>query len=273
MSLVEKKIDSGAGIITLLDGEGGNRLNPSFLGAFSSALKDLAENDDARFIIIRSRGRNFCLGMDLVALEKGHDGMENVISAVKDYTSLLSDIYHCPKTVVALVDGPVKAGGMGITAACDVVLASENASFELSEALIGIIPANVLPYLFMLRVPPQKARYLVLTAAQLDAHKAHAVGLVDEVFALEDFEKGVKSLCRQIIRTSPQAVSVFKDFTHQFLESDFNGRKALAEKTLFDLIKQEAVLAAVQKFNEGDLPPWFGRFKPAEPVTGEMNNG
>ncbi|MBB6479708.1 enoyl-CoA hydratase/isomerase family protein [Spirochaeta isovalerica] len=268
MSLVEKKIDSGAGIITLLDGEGGNRLNPSFLGEFSAALRDLSTDEKAKFIIIRSRGRNFCLGMDLVALEKGHAGMDDVVSAVKDYTSLLSDIYHSPKTVVALIDGPVKAGGMGIAAACDVVLASERASFELSEALIGIIPANVLPYLFMLRVPPQKARYLVLTAAQLDAHKAHAVGLVDEVYTVEGFEKGVKSLCRQIMRTSPQAVSVFKDFTHQFLESDFNGRKVLAEQTLFDLIKQESVLAAVKKFNEGDLPPWFGRFKPSEPVTG-----
>jgi enoyl-CoA hydratase/carnithine racemase len=271
LSLVEKVIDSGAGIITLLDGEGGNRLNPSFLGEFSSALKELSENEEAKFIIIRSRGRNFCLGMDLVALENGNEGMDAVVSAVQQYTALLSDIYHCPKTVVALIDGPVKAGGMGITAACDVVLASERASFELSEALIGIIPANVLPYLFMLRVPPQKARYLVLTAAQLDAAKAHSIGLVDEVYTVEGFEKGVKSLCRQIMRTSPQAVSVFKDFTHQFLEADFNGRKALAEQTLFELIQQESVLAAVQKFNEGDLPPWFGRFKPSEPVTGKTS--
>jgi len=268
LSLVEKTIDSGAGIITLLDGEGGNRLNPTILGDFSSALKDLAADEQAKFIVIRSRGRNFCLGMDLVALENGHSGMDDVVSAVKDYTSLLSDIYHCPKTVVALIDGPVKAGGMGITAACDVVLASERASFELSEALIGIIPANVLPYLFMLRVPPQKARYLVLTAAQLDADKALSIGLVDEVFSVEGFEKGVKSLCRQIMRTSPQATGVFKDFTHRFLESDFDGRKALAEQTLFDLIGQESVLAAVKKFNEGDLPPWFDRFKPSEPITG-----
>lgn len=267
MSLVEKKIDSGAGIITLLDGDGGNRLNPSFLGDFSAALKDLEADTQAKFIIIRSRGRNFCLGMDLVALEEGHAGMDAVVSAVKDYTSLLSAIYHCSKTVVVLIDGAVKAGGMGIVAACDVVLASEKATFELSEALIGIIPANVLPYLFMLRVPPQKARYLVLTSAQLNAEKACNIGLVDEVFPSEGFEKGVKSLCRQIMRTSPQAVSVFKDFTHKFLESDFDGRKALAEQTLFDLIQEEAVLAAVQKFNEGDMPPWFERFKPAEPVT------
>jgi enoyl-CoA hydratase/carnithine racemase len=268
LSFVESKVDSGAGIITLLDGEGGNRLNPSFLKDFSSALMNHRESSEVKFIIIRSRGKNFCLGMDLVALEEGNASIDPVVSAVKDYTSLLSDIYHCEKTVVCLVDGPVKAGGMGITAACDVVLASEKASFELSEALIGIIPANVLPYLFMLRVPPQKARYLVLTSAQLTAEKALSIGLVDEVFSSEDFEKGVKSICRQIMRTSPHAVSVFKDFTHKFLEADFPERKILAEQTLFDLIKEESVLAAVKSFNEGNLPSWFERFKPSEPVTG-----
>lgn len=272
MSFVESKIDSGAGIITLLDGEGGNRLNPSFLGDFSSALKDLSNNSEAKFIVIRSKGRNFCLGMDLVALEEGEASIEPIVSAVNDYTSLLSDIYHCEKTVVCLIDGPVKAGGMGITAACDVVLASEKASFELSEALIGLIPANVLPYLFMLRVPPQKARYLVLTSAQLNAEKALNIGLVDEVFSSDGFEKGVKSICRQIMRTSPKAVSVFKNFTHKFLEADFSERKVLAEQTLFDLIKEESVLAAVKNFNEGNLPSWFERFKPKEPITGELND-
>lgn len=268
MSFVESKVDSGAGIITLLDGDGGNRLNPSFLGDFSSALKSLSDDRDVKFIIIRSRGRNFCLGMDLVALEEGEATIGPIVSAVNDYTTLLSDIYHSRKTVVCLIDGPVKAGGMGISAACDVVLASEKASFELSEALIGIIPANVLPYLFMLRVSPQKARYLVLTSAQLNAEKAMNIGLVDEVFSSEAFEKGVKSICRQIMRTSPLAVSVFKDFTHKFLEADFPGRKKLAEQTLFDLIKEESVLAAVKNFNEGNLPSWFERFKPSEPVTG-----
>lgn len=268
MSFVECRVDSGAGIVTLLDGEGGNRLNPSFLEEFAHALKDLKENSEVKFIIIRSRGKNFCLGMDLVALEEGEVSIEPVVSAVQAYTSLLSDIYHSDKTVVVLVDGPVKAGGMGITAACDVVLASEKASFELSEALIGLIPANVLPYLFMLRVPPQKARYMVLTSAQLNAEKAMNIGLVDELFSSENFEKGVKSVCRQIMRTSPNAVKVFKEFTHQFLEADFSGRKVLAEQTLFDLIKEESVLAAVKNFNEGHLPSWFERFKPSSPVTG-----
>lgn len=268
MSFVDSKIDSGAGIITLLDGEGGNRLNPTFLGDFSNVLKELTENSEAKFILIRSKGRNFCLGMDLVALEEGEASIGPIVSAVNDYTTLLSDIYHCPKTVVCLIDGPVKAGGMGITAACDVVLASEKATFELSEALIGLIPANVLPYLFMLRVPPQKARYLVLTSAQLNAEKAMNIGLVDETFTSEGFEKGVKSICRQIMRTSPHAVTVFKDFTHKFLEADFPQRKELAEQTLFDLIKEESVLAAVKNFNEGNLPSWFEKFKPKEPITG-----
>ncbi len=93
MSFVESKIDSGAGIITLLDGEGGNRLNPSFLRDFSSALGNLKDNSEAKFIIIRSKGKNFCLGMDLVALEGGNASLGPVVSAVKDYTSLLSDIY------------------------------------------------------------------------------------------------------------------------------------------------------------------------------------
>ena len=266
MSLVSYYLDSGAGVITLEDGDNGNVLNPESLGSLAKAFSHLNENHEARFIVIRSRGENFCLGMDLnrVANAGQIDGLQNIVGV---YADLLYAMYTSSKSLVALIDGPVKAGGVGIAAACDIVLASENASFELSEALFGLIPANVLPYLFSLRVSPQKARYLVLSAARIDARNAMNIGLVDEVFPRGSFETEARKVFRRLCRISPAAVGEYKKFTSRMLDLPFEQRKEEALHKLLELMKSEETLKAIQNFNEGLTPSWFSKFKPQKNIV------
>jgi methylglutaconyl-CoA hydratase len=175
-------------------------------------------------------------------------------------------VHEAPKPVIAAVRGSVKAGGVGLVSACDVVVAAEESSFELGEAFFGIIPANVLPFLLGLRIPLQKVRYLVLTARSLSGREAAGIGLVDEVYPAAELERGLRELLKRIWRTSPAAAAEAKSFTRSLLGMDLETAKARAREKLAELLGREEVVAAIAAFVEGSVPPWFGKWRPSAPL-------
>jgi enoyl-CoA hydratase/carnithine racemase len=261
--------DSGLGIITLDDPAGGNRLNPPVLAALQEALRRLSIDVAVRAILLRSSGSAFCLGMDLAGLAAAGEEArkEGIDEAVAAYVSLLSGIHEAPKPVIALLAGPVKAGGVGLVSACDVVVASEESTFELGEAFFGIIPANVLPFLFGVRLPLQKVRYLILTGRTLSGADARGIGLVDELYPAAELERGARELVRRMWRTSPAAVAEAKAFTRALLDLGFEEAKVRAREKLAGLLGGGEVMAAIRAFNDGGVPPWFGKWRPSAPLV------
>ncbi|OQX30097.1 MAG: hypothetical protein B0D92_00265 [Spirochaeta sp. LUC14_002_19_P3] len=246
----------------MTDAAGGNRLNPALIESLHKALAAFSEDDGVRFILLRSNGAAFCLGMDLEAYTAGGTG-EDFHRVVKAYSELLERIHGCSKTVVGLIEGPVKAGGVGVAAACDVVIASNGASFELSELYLGLIPANVMPYILAMRMPVKRAAYLVQSAACVDALTALHWGLVDEVHAPGDMEKALKKLGRRLMRISPMATARYKAFMEDLRASPVGGQqKDRAVKALIDIASGEDVKTAVKGFSDGETPLWFRNFRP-----------
>ena len=147
-------------------------------------------------------------------------------------------------------------------AACDIVIASHQATFELSEVLWGLIPANVLPFLLALRMSPQQAGYLVLSAKKISAEKALAFRLVDEIFSPPDLEKGIKSVIKNLFRASPQALTEAKNFIHLLSEKKLEDACQEARNKLLSLAGNPEIKLAVAGFEEGELPSWCARFRP-----------
>ena len=264
--------DAGLGIIHLADGRG-NRLNSESLLSLKKALATGIADAHAKILMIRSGEESFCLGMDLQGLESSLEGegssslsAEHAESeraaAVSLYSELLYSIVVCSKPVVALVEGDVKAGGVGLVSACDIVISTEHASFELSELLFALVPYNVLPYVFELRMSPQRFRYLVLSASRLDAAEAEHFGLVDRVYPAGELEKNLRSFFKTMMRTEPRALAAAKAFFVETLSDDFTQRRKKAETALLGLMKQPQVQEGLQAFHLGQTPSWFQRFKP-----------
>ncbi len=275
MPLVEYYSDSGVGVVTLKNGKDGNRLTPEFLEELETAFKHAFEAAEVRAVLLRSNGPSFCLGMDLGRLASSSDTPEDdrtLATAISRYGRLLLSIYLAAKPVVAVVRGEVIAGGVGLVAACDIVLAEESAAFELSEVLFGLIPANVLPYLFSLRLSPQKTRYLILSSKRFLALEAAGIGLVDEAYPAGGLEKGVRSLLRRLLRSSPEALKSAKLFTQEIYGLSHDEIRARAESTLLELATAEGVRSALKAFEGGELPPWFERFRPTRPLSTVENN-
>lgn len=265
MSRVCSSQDSHVSLITLNDPENGNRLNVRILESLVTAFDEARRDKETRTILFRARGDAFCLGMDLGGWKD--DGIPDAADdAIRLYSNLLWDMFTCPKPVLCLVSGQVKAGGMGLLCASDIVMSTDQSSFELGEVLFGLIPANVLPYLLALRVPVQKARYLTLTAKRLSADEAHGLGLVDEVFPTDSAEKGVRTILRGLLRASPDALAELKAFTVTFLEDTFGESREKARTKLLQLIGHPRFRQAISAFEEGRLPDWCLRYRPQESV-------
>jgi enoyl-CoA hydratase/carnithine racemase len=194
---------------------------------------------------------------------------ESIRQALDLYGEVLYSLYTSPKPAVCIVDGAVKAGGVGIVSACDIVLSSNQTTFEMGEVLFGLIPANVLPYLLAQRVNPQKARYLVLTAKKLDAEESYRLGLVDELFEDKDFERGVRNVLKGLLRSSPAALAEAKRFTHLLLGKDLQEARSMAAREFIKMIGSPEVLRGIEAFSAGELPEWFGRYRPQRPLVGE----
>ncbi len=266
LSIIELTIDSNAALITFNNSEQGNLLNLEFVKTALDLLRSLQQRDDVRVVIFRADGSNFCLGMDLSLAESGQPTKENSRETLDLYVDLLTTIQQIPKPVISLVDGDVKAGGVGLACACDIVLASENATFELGEALFGLIPANVIPFISPLRIEPAKLRYLILTARKLSAQEAFHYNLVDEVFSEDQKEQKTKAVLKNLFRVSPQAVGETKTFISALFENHLQQAIPMAKNKLLELITTPNVQQAISAFRQGSTPVWFNKFKPQNPL-------
>jgi enoyl-CoA hydratase/carnithine racemase len=266
LQFIDSHVDSSVFIITLKKSQEGNRLNPNLLRELLAAAGEARERSDVRLLLIRSNGSIFCHGMDLTALRQSGWDPRQSEEAVGLYTELLSTLYTLPKPVIAAVQGEVKAGGVGLAAACDCVLGSEEANFELAEVFFGLIPANVLPFLAGLRISPQKARYLILTAKKIDAQEAARLGLLDEVCPKEALEKRLKDLFKRLLSFSPAALAETKSLTSKFASQELPLLLELTKTTILRLLKNKEVQQGIETFLEGGMPPWAERFKPQNPL-------
>lgn len=161
--------------------DAGNAIDGALLDALDAALDD-AEGDAAvRAFVLAGRPGLFCTGMDLAALTGAENvGAASLQAGARGYFRLLRRLATSRCATVALVDGRCDAGGIGLIAAADVVLCAPQSTFRLPEALLGLIPANVMPFLIR-RVGFHRAFRLSATADTLDATAALAAGLVDEI--------------------------------------------------------------------------------------------
>ena len=261
--MLDTQSDSGLLILTLNRGDEGNPLNLAVLKHLRQAIEDGTNAPEIRAILLRSNSDTFCIGMDLAALlsdksDRGGDLRESI----EAYSAVLTGIYASPKPVVCMLSGEVRAGGVGLACACDIVVATAETTLALTEVLFGLVPANVLPYLLGLRVSPQKARYLVLTAKTVEADEALRIGLIDEIEGRETMNRRLRTLVRQLMRSSPEALSEAKRLTRDMLWQDLDTSKESAIRALEHLANDPKVLEGIRAFREGQTPDWFSRFKP-----------
>jgi methylglutaconyl-CoA hydratase len=192
--------------VTLNRPELRNAFNEHTIAELALVFDELGRNELVRVIVLAANGPAFCAGADLNWMKKmaGYSHAENQADAAR-LADMLRTIYLCPKPVVAKVQGDCYAGGMGLVAVCDIVVASDAANFCLSEVKLGLIPATISPYVIK-AMGENAARRYFLTAERFGAREAYRIGMAHEVVAPEELDATVSAIVTALSKNSPHAV-------------------------------------------------------------------
>ena len=203
--VVQVTVARGVATLTLDSPANRNALSRAMRAQLRTALADALADDAVRVVVLDHTGRVFCSGMDLAEAAGG--GVQD--QGVREFPELLEPIWSAPKPVVAVVRGPARAGGVGLLAACDVVVAGTSATFAFSEVRLGIVPA-VISAVVLPRMVPHVAHRLMLTGQVFDADTAAAGGLVDLVVPDADVDGEVRAQLVHLTAGAPAALAETK---------------------------------------------------------------
>jgi polyketide biosynthesis enoyl-CoA hydratase PksH len=189
-----------------------NSINATLIDDFHRALDTAEADPECRLLVLEGANGVFCTGMDFaeVAAEAAAANHESMRS--EKYIELIHRFTSVPKVVVAKIDGRVTAGGVGLVAASDLVVASPRSQFSLSEALWGLLPCCVLPYLIR-RIGFQPAYRMTLTTQAVSAQEALAFHLVDEV--ANDPDDAIRRWMLRVGRLEEETLRELKQYFRQ----------------------------------------------------------
>lgn len=234
---------NGVKTITLNRPDKRNALSPALIDELTQALKE-AEVCDCGVVILTGKGPAFCAGLDLEHLETmtARTPEENRRDS-ENMAHVLRTLYDFPKPVIAAVNGPAIAGGMGLATIADFTLAVPEAKFGYTEVRIGFIPAIVASFLLR-QVGEKRTRELLLTGKLLKAQEAMNLGLVTQLVPCEELMKTAHALAQTLLLNSPQAMQAVKRLLAK------HSKRRLDEE-LEDAIEANAEQRSTEDFKEG----------------------
>jgi methylglutaconyl-CoA hydratase len=194
------------GVVTMNRPERHNAFDDALIGELTEALRSMEAEDGVRVVVLSGAGRSFSAGADLNWMKRmaGFSLDENRRDAM-GLAALMRTLAHFRKPTVARVHGPAYGGGVGLVACCDIAVASQHATFALSEAKLGLIPAVISPYV-VAAMGERAARRYFLTAERFDAAEAWRLGLVHELAASDaDLDEKLGAIVDDLLLCSPAA--------------------------------------------------------------------
>lgn len=209
------QVEGAVARITLNRPEKRNALNDALVAGLKDSLTRANEDEVVRVVVISGAGNDFCSGADLAALQKiTAASVEENLEDARSLMELFLLIRQVQMPVIAAVQGRALAGGCGLATACDIVLAGRSARFGYPEVKIGFVPAMVMAILRR-NVSEKVAFELVTLGAEISAEEGERIGIVNKVFADENFAAEVENYARPFEKVSRSAVSLSKSLLYQ----------------------------------------------------------
>lgn len=234
-----------------------NAFNDALIADISIAFADVEASPATRVVVIAGRGPAFCAGADLNWMRSmaGFGHAENHADALK-VARMFHAVHSCSKPVIARVHGDAFGGGVGLAAACDIVIALDEVHFVLSEVKLGLVAATISPHVVRAMGARQAARYM-LTAERFDATKAYELGLVNESTKAATLDSTVGSVCISLLAGSPAAQAATKRLLADVVEAPIDDvLLAATAKCIADARVSPEGREGIAAFLEKRAPSW-----------------
>ncbi|MBH2009062.1 MAG: enoyl-CoA hydratase/isomerase family protein [Xanthomonadaceae bacterium] len=193
-----------------------NAFDEVMIAELDAVFAELGADPAVRVIVLAGEGKHFSAGADLQWMQRASAASrEWNLDDARRFAAMLSRIENCPKPTVARVQGAALGGGVGLACVCDIAIAADNASFAVSEAKFGILPAVIGPYLTN-AVGKRQAKRLALTTTRIAAPEALAIGLVQQVVALDQLDAAIDATVKELLIGGPNAQAEIKTLYARF---------------------------------------------------------
>jgi enoyl-CoA hydratase len=246
--LVQYSVTRGIARIALDSPRNRNALSAALVAQLTQALTDAGTDDAVRAVELTHTGNTFCAGADLSEASQG--GMKEGALRV---LALLRHMVALPKPVVGSIDGHVRAGGLGLVGACDIVLAGPASTFAFSEVRLGLAPAMI-SLTTLPRLNPRAASRYYLTGETFDAETAAAIGLITE--SVSDIDASTLAVLDRLRACSPQGLRETKPLLTAGLLDGFEARAEVLADQSARLFGTPEAAEGMASFLEKRKPFW-----------------
>ncbi|MBK5645854.1 enoyl-CoA hydratase/isomerase family protein [Acinetobacter proteolyticus] len=259
------QLEQQGGILTLWLNrpESRNAMSLKMVTAIQQVFSQIADDVSIRAVILRGRGGHFCAGGDIkdmagLRVEAANTGsLQPYVDFNRRFGTMLEQVDQAPQTVVAVLEGAVLGGGFGLACVSDIAISRDTAQFGLPETGLGILPAQITPFVVK-RIGLTQARRLALLGLRFDGKTAVDLGVVHQV-AQDDveLEQQLMDTIQQIKRAAPLASRATKALLHRTLNEPLEQLLDDAAQQFAQAVGgaegQEGTMAFIQKRN----PSWF----------------
>jgi methylglutaconyl-CoA hydratase len=234
-----------------------NAFNDAVIAELTAAFRELGADASLRAIVLGGHGKAFCAGGDL-----------NWMRAMADYTweqnradaqalaDMLWTLYTCPVPLVGRVHGDCYAGGVGLAAVCDVLVAADGMHFCLSEAKLGLLPATIGPYVVR-ALGEQASRRYFISAERFSAAEAHRLGFVHELASADTIDAKVDAIVQTLVANGPAAVKASKRLVQDLAGAPLSAElRADTARRIADIRASDEGREGVQSFLNKRAPRW-----------------
>ena len=227
MSKLRKLRQGGFVFLTLDDAPTRNALSPEMVDELRAAIEAAAADAGVRAVVLRGANGFFCAGGSMGNFQKSQQSaaaageIDPIAANNRRFGDFMIALSRLPKVLVAMVEGAAMGGGFGLACAADIALARRDAKFALSETTLGLVPAQIAPFV-VARIGQARARRLALTGERIDGVEAERIGLVD--FVAEDataLEARLLAVLQGIARCAPGANAATKALLQECAEVEF----------------------------------------------------
>ena len=248
----------GVATVTLNRPQVNNAYDGALIAGLHSAMDTLAREQGLRIVVLKGNGRHFQAGADLAWIQSvAQQGPPENLEVSRLTAEAIRRLDTCPVPTLALIRGGCFGGGTGIAAACDIVVAAQDAIFSISETRWGLMAGIILPQLCRAMGVRQVRRY-ALSGERFDAAEARRIGLVHEVCQSGDLEATGARIVEAVLMNAPAATTATK------LRTLAAARAFVDDGELRDLIDEHArtrqqaeASEGLASFKEKRKPAWF----------------
>ena len=253
------KIENQVAYITLNRPEVFNSFNREMALSLQSILDECEHNNEVRSIVITGNGKAFCAGQDLkeVTSPELNPGFKKILE--EHYNPIITRIRAINKPIIGAVNGVAAGAGANIALSCDLVIASDKASFIQAFSKIGLIPDSGGTFFLPRLIGFQKATALMMLGDKVSAEEAEELGMIFKVISSESFNEEVEKLAVKLANMPTKALGFIKELLNKSITSTLEEQLELEGKLQIEAAQSEDYSEGVQAFMEKRKPIFKGK--------------